>query len=117
MLAEESGVDSFTFSKDLPVHWCFRAEEETQHLFLAMGWPVQNEFKILIDVTPFEGVVGIIVRDPLFILGYDEVSLLSVGDTIKQQSASVNGFLRCVLGDNSRPFGALIVKDTTNDFP
>ena len=78
-----------------------------------MGRSFRNGLRILIDVTPFEGVVRIIVRAPLFILGDDEVSPLSAGGAIKQQSASVNVFLRLcrceVMRDDSWPFRVLTV--------
>ena len=70
-----------------------KAEKETQHLFFAIGWPLRNGLGILIDVTPFEEVVKIIVRDSLFIFGDDEASPLSAGGAIKQQSASANALL------------------------
>ena len=110
LLAEESWVDSFNFSDDLPAHWSFWAEEETQHLFLATHWPLRNELRILIGVTPFERVVGILVRDPPFILGDDKASPLSVGGAMKQLSAGVNSLLqlrRCEITRDSRPLGLL----------
>ena len=72
-----------------------------------MDWPLRNGLRILIDITPFEGAARIIVRDPLFILGDDEASPLSVGGAIKQQITSVNTVLQLrqceVLTDNYQP--------------
>ena len=76
----------------------------------------------MIDVTPFEGVVGIIVRDLFFILGDDDANLFSIGGAIKQQIARVNELLqllRCkVIREIYRPFRDLsvLMKDMTKGF-
>ena len=89
------------------------SEQKKERCISFLPWvcPLRNGLRIFIDVTPFKGVVRISVRYPFFVLGNDEVSSLSVGGTIKPQSANFKvplQLLWCeVIRDDSWPFKAL----------